>query len=209
MAKAQELVNQAAAEAGYTGETDYQGSRAFNGAAPSGNAYYETREERKEAFADGSFEGDYSLGDFIEAGIDNNDLQWQLDNPIPASARDKATLESIKNLGAVVRGNKKTVKMYRAVPSDIKESSFRNGDWVTPSRQYAEHHIELQDWKGGRVIEQEVSVDDIWWNGDDINEWGFDDGKGYAYKNTKNNRKLQLTHIIAPSTPESHIVIFW
>lgn len=80
--------------------------------------------------------------------------------------------------------------MYRAVPSDVKEESFRNGDWVTPSRMYAEHHIELQDWKGGRIIEQEVPVDDVWWNGDDINEWGYDDGKEYAYKNTKNNRKL-------------------
>ena len=30
----------------------------------------------------------------------------------------------------------------------------------------------------------------MWWNGDDIAEWGYDDGKGYAYKNTANNRKL-------------------
>ncbi len=30
----------------------------------------------------------------------------------------------------------------------------------------------------------------LWWNGDDIAEWGYDDGKGYAYSNTKNNRKL-------------------
>jgi len=190
MAKAQELVNKAAAAAGYSGETDYQGTLAFNGAAPAANGYFETREERKEAFDNGEFEDTYSLGDFIEVGLDNNDLQWQLDNPIAASARDKATLESIKNISKVVNGKKGTIKMYRAVPADITEESFRNGDWITPSRLYAEHHIELQDWQGGRIIEQEVNVDDIWWNGDDINEWGFDDGKGYAYKNTKNNRKL-------------------
>lgn len=64
----------------------------------------------------------------------------------------------------------------------------------------------MQEWKNGRVIEEEVSVDDIWWNGDDINEWGFDDGKGYAYKNVRNNRKLDdlITrddngNVIAPS----------
>ena len=190
MVKAQELVNKAAAAAGYTGKADYQGSLAFNGAAPSANGYFETREDRKEAFDNGEFEDTYSLGDFMEVGLDNNDLQWQLDNPVAASARDKATLESIRNISNVVKGNKSTIKMYRAVPADIKEGSFRNGDWITPSRQYAEHHIELQDWKGGRIIEQEVSVDDIWWNGDDINEWGFDDGNGYAYKNTENNRKI-------------------
>jgi hypothetical protein len=175
---------------GYADNSDYQGSLAFNGAAPSSNAYFETREERKEAFDNGELEGDFSLGDFMEAGIDTHDLEWQLANPIAASARDKATLESINNLRSAVRGKKKTIKMYRAVPADLKEGSFRNGDWVTPSRKYAEQHIELQDWEGGRIIEQEVSVDDIWWNGDDINEWGFDDGKGYAYKNTENNRKL-------------------
>lgn len=141
-------------------------------------------------FDEGELDGDFSLGDFMEAGIDTHDLEWQLANPIAASARDKATLESINNLRSVVRGKKNTIKMYRAVPADLKEGSFRNGDWVTPSRKYAEQHIELQDWEGGRIIEQEVSVDDIWWNGDDINEWGFDDGKGYAYKNTENNRKL-------------------
>ena len=147
---------------GYADNSDYQGSLSFNGAAPSSNAYFETREERKEAFDNGEPEGDFSLGDFMEAGIDTHDLEWQLANPIAASARDKATLESINNLRSAVRGKKKTIKMYRAVPADLKEGSFRNGDWVTPSRKYAEQHIELQDWEGGRIIEQEVSVDDIW-----------------------------------------------
>lgn len=189
MEKAQRMVNAAAREAGYDSGSGYQGSIAFNGAAPSRNGYFDTREERKEAFDNGEFEDTYSLGDFMEAGIDNNDLQWKLDNPIPAIARDKATLESIHNLHDAVNAKAKTIKMYRAVPSDVKEGSFRNGDWITPSRLYAQNHIELQEWNGGRIIEREVPVDDIWWNGDDINEWGYDDGKGYAYANTENNRK--------------------
>ena len=53
-----------------------------------------------------------------------------------------------------------------------------------------EQHIDLQDWKRGRIIEQDVSIDDLWWNGDDINEWGYDDGKNYADANIPNNRKL-------------------
>lgn len=93
MAKAQELVNKAAEAAGYDANTDYQGSRAFNGAAPVRNGYFNTREERKAAFEDGSFEDTYSLGDYMDAGLDNNDLEWQLANPSPASARDKATLD--------------------------------------------------------------------------------------------------------------------
>jgi len=188
--KMRSVLDEMARRRGYTSSSDYQGSLAFNGAAPSRNAYFDTKEERKAAFEDGSFEGDYSLGDFVDSGLDNNDLEWQIENPIPASARDRATLSSLRNLRDVVKGKKRTIKMYRAVDASVKEDSFRNGDWVTPSREYAEQHIGLQDWKEGRIIEQEVSIDDIWWNGDDINEWGYDDGKGYAYKNTENNRKL-------------------
>lgn len=190
METAQRMVNEAAERADYFSDSSYQGSLAFNGAAPNNNGYYETKEQRKQAFDNGELEGDYSLGDFMDNGVDGNDLEWQLANPIAASGRDKATLQSIKNLNDVVKNGKRTIKMYRAVDSNIKEDSFRNGDWITPSREYAEQHIELQDWDSGRIIEQEVSVDDIWWNGDDINEWGYDDSRNYAYQNTKNNRKL-------------------
>ncbi len=54
----------------------------------------------------------------------------------------------------------------------------------------AEYHIGLQDWENGRIIEQEVSIDDLWWDGNDIAEWGYDNGKGEVYKNTPNNRKM-------------------
>ena len=188
--KVDAMLREEADRKGYSEDSEYQGSKAFNGAAPSKNAYFETREERKQALEDGDFEGEFSLGDFVEAGIDANDLEWQLSNPRAATAGDKASLESIQNINNAIRSKSGKITMYRAVDADIKENSFRNGDWVTPSRKYAMQHIELQDWKKGRIIEKKVPIDDIWWNGDDINEWGYDDGKMYAYKNTKNNRKL-------------------
>lgn len=188
--KVDAMLREEARRKGYSEDTSYQGSLAFNGAAPSKNGYFETREERKQAMEDGTFEDTFSLGDYADAGIDANDLEWQLANPMNASAGDKATLASIRNINNALKGKSGKIKMYRAVDAAIKENSFRNGDWVTPSREYAAQHIGLQDWKKGRIIEEEVPIDDIWWNGDDINEWGYDDGKGYAYKNTKNNRKL-------------------
>ena len=192
--KMREILDEMKRRRGYDSNTDYQGSLAFNGAAPSRNAYFDSKTDRMSAFKSGEFEGDYSLGDYMDNGLDNNDLGWQLANPIAASGRDKATLESIRNLMNVVKNKDRRIKMYRAVDASIKENKFRNGDWITPSREYAERHIGLQEWKNGRVIEEEVSVDDIWWNGDDINEWGFDDGKGYAYKNVRNNRKSKKAY---------------
>ena len=66
---------------------------------------------------------------------------------------------------------------------------MRNGDWVTPSKDYAKMHGEHRLEGKYRIIEDEVSVNELWWNGNDSREWGFDNGKGYKYKNVKNNRK--------------------
>ena len=51
-------------------------------------------------------------------------------------------------------------------------------------------HIGLQDWDKWKIIEEEVPIENIWWDNNDINEWWYDDGKEYGYKNTKNNKKL-------------------
>ena len=190
METAQRMVNEAAKLAGYDSNSDYQGSLAFNGAAPSGYAYYDTKEERIEAWESGEYEDDQTLGDYKDAGIDISNLGWSLTSPVAQRMGNEYTRESIKNLADAVNSDSRKIKVYRAVDANIKEDSVRNGDWVTPSRAYAEHHIDLQNWGSGRVIEQEVDIDNIWWDGNDINEWGYNDGKGYAYKNTPNNRKL-------------------
>ena len=199
MEAAQRMVTEAARLAGYASNSDYQGSLAFNGVAPSGYAYYDTKEERIEAWENGNMEDDQTLGDYKDAGIDISNLGWSLTSPVAQRMGNEYTRESIKNLSDAVNGDSRTIKVYRAVDADIKEDSIRNGDWVTPSRAYAEYHIGLQDWKEGRIIEQEVDIDDIWWDGNDINEWGYNDGKGYAYKNTPNNRKL-----LAPVTYDNN-----
>lgn len=190
METAQRMVNDAAEKSGYNIPSDYQGSLAFNGAAPSKNAYFDTKEDRRDAWNNGEYEGEMSLGDFVDSGIDTHDLEWQLTDPRATYAEPEYTKKSISNLASAVKNGSKKIKMYRAVDASVKESSFRNGDWITPSREYAKHHIELQDWKKGRIIEQEVSIEDIWWDGNDINEWGYDDGKEYGYRNTANSRKL-------------------
>ena len=91
------------------------------------------------------------------------------------------------------RINDVPIVMYRAVPADVKENSFRNGDWITPSRQYAEYHAQSNINGPYRIIRQVVKVGDVYWDANSINEWGYDDGNSYAYRNTKNNRKLTDT----------------
>lgn len=186
----QRLLSEEAERKGYSNDSSYQGSLAFNGAAPSQNAYFETKEERKEAWENDDYEDTMSLGDYVDSGIDTNNLEWNLTDPMALRQADPERREAIENLRQTVRSNSKTITIYRAVDANIKENEIRNGDWVTPSRSYAEYHIGLQNWENGRVIEQEVSIDDLWWDGNDIAEWGYDNGKGEVYKNTPNNRKM-------------------
>ena len=107
---------------------------------------------------------------------------------------DATAIESVnairEAIAAVRRGEKNVkVKVYRAVPTSVKEGKLRNGDWVTPSKDYAKMHGEHRLEGKYRIIEDEVSVNELWWDGNDSREWGFDNGKGYKYKNVKNNRK--------------------
>ncbi|MBR4259037.1 MAG: hypothetical protein IKQ17_08400 [Kiritimatiellae bacterium] len=175
---------------GYSDDSSYQGTSAFNGAAPSRNAYFETKAERIEAAKNGEMEDTTTLGDYRD-GIDVNNLQFIVFDPRSERNADAKRQEAIRNIRGVLDSGAKTITMYRSVPADVKETQFRNGDWITPSRAYAEENAQIHGWGDKfRIIEQEVSVEDVWWDGNDIAEWGFDDGRGSVYKNTAANRKL-------------------
>ena len=201
---AERMLAEEAERKGYSLDSPYQGESAFNGKAPSDSEYYENAEERKKAYDEGDYEGDWSLADEIVRGVDMGALvKFRLSDNELRRANEK-TRESILNLREVLRrarsGEKNiTIKMYRSVPPGVKEREFRNGDWITPSRLYALDNAEIHEgyegenqegWNGGyRIIEQEVPIEDVWWDGNDVNEWGYDNGEREAYRNTENNRK--------------------
>lgn len=87
------------------------------------------------------------------------------------------------------RNGKASVWVYRAIPSAIKEESFRNGDWVTPSREYAKVEGGLIG-SSYKIIATRVPLEHLWWDVNSIGELGYDDGQSYVYRDTKNNRKL-------------------
>lgn len=182
------LVNEAARRNGY-GDTgsEYQGVGAWM--AP-GNPGYESDEVRRAAVANDA--PDVNITDiangYSQQPVDyfTNLHAYGTDTP-----HGRESAKAINNaIDEVKKGKNPMVKVYRAVPKSVKEGKLRNGDWVTPSRKYAEMHGDNRLEGDYRIIEQEVPASQLWWDGNDINEWGFDDGKGYAYRNTKNNRKL-------------------
>lgn len=108
--------------------------------------------------------------------------------------RDKNREESIaaisQALQEIEKGNIPDVTIYRAVPKSLKEGSVRNGDWVTLSESYAKQHGNHALNGEYRIMKEVVPADNLYWDGNDINEWGYDDKRDYVYRNTRNNRKL-------------------
>ena len=204
-AAAREMLDEAARRKGYDDtESEYQGVGAW--VAPS-NPGYETDEARRDAVGEDS--PDLNVED-MAAGYSNQpeDIFVHPDKYSQGLPTSKESGKAIQTAIDDIRNGKKEVKIkvYRAVPTSVKESKLRNGDWVTPSKEYAEMHGNNRLEGKYRIIEDEVPAGELWWDGNDVNEWGFDDGKGYKYKNVENSRKLNdlVTRddngeIIAPS----------
>lgn len=188
-ATAREMLDEAARRKGYDDtESAYQGVGAW--AAP-GNPGYESDNARRDDWE--SSGSDVNLEDMALGYTPQPDDYFS--HPERYSQNTPHGLESVKAINtaidAIKNGEKDIkVKVYRAVPTSVKEGKLRNGDWVTPSKKYAEMHGTNRLDGKYRIIEDEVPATQLWWDGNDANEFGFDDGKEYKYKNAKNNRKL-------------------
>ena len=188
-ATAREMLDEAARRKGYDDtESAYQGVGAW--AAP-GNPGYESDKARRDDWE--SSGSDVNLEDIALGYTPQPDDYFS--HPERYSQNTPHGLESVKAINAAIdaiKNGKKdvNVKVYRAVPTAVKEGKLRNGDWVTPSKKYADMHGTNRLEGKYRIIEDEVPATQLWWDGNDANEFGFDDGKEYKYKNAKNNRKL-------------------
>lgn len=207
---ARDMLDEAARRKGYADtDSEYQGVGAW--VAPS-NPGYESDEARRADVEDNA--PNVNLEDMaLGYSLQPDDY---FTHPERYSQNTPHGLESARSIQAALealkRGEKGVkVKVYRAVPISVKESKLRNGDWVTPSKKYAEMHGNSRLEGKYRIIEDEVPANELWWDGNDANEWGYDNGKEYKYKNTKNNRKLNNLvvrddngNVIVPSKRFNH-----
>jgi hypothetical protein len=79
---------------------------------------------------------------------------------------------------ASVKGNPDAeVTIYRAVPDEDAITTINPGDFVTLSPTYAKLHgasgYGRSGDEAGKVLEQKVKVRDIYWDGNDVNEFGY------------------------------------
>ena len=93
---------------------------------------------------------------------------------------DAYNKESLTALKKVQNNPEAEIKIYRATIGD----KINPGDWITPSKKYAEYHNSHQLDGKGKVLEMTVKAKDILFAGDDINEFGyFPENEKYSKKN--------------------------
>lgn len=124
--------------------------------------------------------------------------------PGPQFAGDdfgKANAESYRAIRAVKGKPDAEVTIYRAVPNDPNITTINEGDFVTLSKTYAELHgasgYGRSGDEPGKVLSQKVKVKDIYWDGNDVNEFGYfpeaaatSSGSDILEMNIKANKKL-------------------
>jgi len=177
MEAAQKLVNEAAAEAGYVSDSDFRMTHSAPNSADGFSVSLADVRESGMVPADYWTTPRYYLSDSMEFVAHSSIVSGFRSRDLRLSGESKRNPD---DAGIVV---------YRAIPKNIKESKIRNGDWVTPSMEYARNEG-LSIPGGYKIISQRAKLRHLYWDGNSPAELGFDNGKGYAYKNTKNNRKL-------------------
>ena len=174
MVAAQQMVNAAARAAGYSDDFSWK----MQHTAPNSK-------------------DDVSLVALKESGLVPSDY-WEHPEWYTYGAEERESFWKVRD--AIARQEKYTaagkdrdarIYVYRAVDKtkNAREDFFRNGDWVTPSYEYAVNEGQMNP-NGYRIIKASVPIKDLYWDGNSIAELGYDDGENYAYADTKNNRKL-------------------
>ena len=154
---------------------------------------YQSTDEFRMSHRAPSYDEDGTYKSLIDVANNKDNIRDSLEEQFRMD-RDHNREESVaairQALQEIEQGKNPTVTIYRAVPKSLKEGSVRNGDWVTLSEAYAKQHGRHALNGDYRIMKENVPAANLYWDGNDINEWGYDDKRDYKYKDTRNNRKL-------------------
>ena len=154
---------------------------------------YQSTDEFRMSHRAPSYDEDGTDKSLIDVANNKDNIRDSLEEQFRMN-HDRNREESVaairQALQEIEQGKNPTVTIYRAVPKSLKEGSVRNGDWVTLSEAYAKQHGRHALNGDYRIMKENVPAANLYWDGNDINEWGYDDKRDYKYKDTRNNRKL-------------------
>ena len=180
METAQQMVYDAAKQAGYTDDMSYK----MQHSAPNSKDDISLYDLKKTDLVPNDY---WDHPEWYTYGAEERESFYKVKDALSKQERwDAEGKTNYKGEPAEAK-----IWVYRAVDKTVnsKEDHFRNGDWVTPSYDYAVNEGQMNP-NGYRIIKKAVSIKELYWDGNSIAELGYDDGNNYAYRDTVNNRKL-------------------
>ncbi len=193
MEAAKRLLKAAWVRSGYSADTSYRDAHAAPSAPVDAGDF-----KNAEALAEAREEGwDLNLWAIANGITGQPDDFFSKRGPRIYMYDDAAGREAQAAIASAIEsiqgGNDKArIIVYRAVPKGVKFDGLQSGgQWVSPSRTYAENHGRSRFGVGKyRIVRQVVRAENLWWDGNDAREWGYDDGRQYVYRDAENGMKL-------------------
>lgn len=126
---------------------------------------------------------DYENGEYMPSDVYEHP-EWYFNMNEDYSKESYSVLKKIKGKPNA------DITIYRATTGN----KINNGDWVTLSKKYAEHHNNSQFNGKGNILELKVKAKDIQWAGDDINEFGYFPTEKYSQNNSTWQEHLEKNY---------------
>lgn len=143
---------------------------------------YQSTDEFRMSHRAPSYDEDGTDKSLIDVANNKDNIRDSLEEQFRMN-HDRNREESVAAISQAIQeieqGKNPTVTIYRAVPKSLKEGSVRNGDWVTLSEAYAKQHGRHALNGDYRIMKENVPAANLYWDGNDINEWGYDDKRDY------------------------------
>ena len=104
--------------------------------------------------------------------------------------------ESAKVINSVKGNPKADVIIYRAVPNGVNR--INSGDWISLSKTYAvEHGMDAyEETRDMPVISMKVKAEDIYWDGNDINEFAYFPKVKVLQKEVQTNIQTDINYLL-------------
>lgn len=143
-------------------------------------------------------QGGAPLHDLTKNGIYPDDVYGPDGFRYYANTGEAADAESF-DIAMRMRGHpNRVVRIFRAIPKDVKGRPINPGDWVAVSRRYAVEHGKSALNGSYRIISKVVSARDVFTDGNSISEWGYDP-QPYDAESDRRKREARLARSNPPA----------
>ena len=124
------------------------------------------------------------------------------------SGAETGTHESMSAVRTVKGKRHSSVWVYRAIPHGVPGAKINEGDWVTPSKEYAKEHGRSNLNGKYRIISIKAKAGHLWNDANSINEWGYHPSVHIEPRSEQENTELAARRAARSESRKAHLQAF-